>query len=210
MIHQTRKRKKGRVLMTLGLLLIAAALGLTGYNVWDETQAEQNVKTELNALMTQLETTPPFPEDNIPLVPLYKLNPKREMPITMVDGHGYIGVLRIPALNLELPVLSEWSYPKLKIGPCRYVGSAYLDNLVIAAHNYRTHFAGLKNLQPGDLVYFTDMEENEFAYRVDLVETLAPTAIREMTSGEWALSLFTCTYGGQFRVTVRCDRLEEA
>ena len=36
------------------------------------------------------------------------------------------------------------------------------------------------------------------------VETLAPTAVDEMTGGDWDLTLFTCTYSGQARVTVRC------
>ena len=34
------------------------------------------------------------------------------------------------------------------------------------------------------------------------------TAVEEMTAGEYDLTLFTCTYGGQSRVTVRCDREE--
>jgi len=42
-----------------------------------------------------------------------------------------------------------------------------------------------------------------------LVETLMPTDIKEMTSGEFDLTLFTCTVGGQYRVTVRCDRVDE-
>jgi len=41
------------------------------------------------------------------------------------------------------------------------------------------------------------------------VETLQPTAVEEMCSGDWDLTLFTCTLGGKFRVTVRCDRVEE-
>ena len=36
------------------------------------------------------------------------------------------------------------------------------------------------------------------------LETLSPFAIEEMTGGNWDLTLFTCTVGGQYRVTVRC------
>ena len=39
-------------------------------------------------------------------------------------------------------------------------------------------------------------------------EVLAPTDIEGMESGDWDLTMFTCTIGGKSRVTVRCDRLE--
>lgn len=78
----------------------------------------------------------------------------------------YLGTLEIPVLELELPIISQWSDSLLKIAPCRYQGSAYLDNMILAGHNYRAHFAGLKNLQIGDSVIFTDAEGSCFHYEV--------------------------------------------
>ena len=141
-------------------------------------------------------------------IPDYQLNPEMEMPkiaLEDLDGAACIGVLEIPAIDLKLPVLSEWSYPLLKKAPCRYSGSAYLDNLVIAAHNYRTHFGKLKELETGDEVIFTDAAGNRFEYKVAAVEALIPQSVEDMTRGEWALSLFTCTLDGKNRVTVRCE-----
>ena len=57
--------------------------------------------------------------------PEYLRNPEMEMPVEEIEGNGYIGLLEIPALGLSLPVMSEWSYPNLKLAPCRYSGSAY-------------------------------------------------------------------------------------
>ncbi len=136
--------------------------------------------------------------------PDYVLNPDMEMPTLEVGGQEYIGTLKIPALGLALPVLNQWSYPNLKIAPCRYTGSAYQDNLVIAAHNYTRHFGGLKNVSVGDEVLFTDADGNAFTYMVSELEQLPPTAIGEMQAGDWALSLFTCTVGGRYRMVVRC------
>ena len=137
-------------------------------------------------------------------IPDYILNPEMDMPEEDVDGQKYIGVLRIPDLSLELPVISNWSYPNLKNAPCRYAGSAYMNNMVIAAHNYNSHFGHLKDLSPGDEVTFTDVDGNVFQYEVSALEILSPFAVEEMTSGDWDLTLFTCTVGGQSRVTVRC------
>ena len=200
--------------ITIGLLLIAAALSLSAYNLLDERKAGQSAEHALEQLVQEIPA--PKPEgvqpaaDEVPLseveIPDYILNPHMDMPAIEFDGQKYIGALTIPALELNLPIISEWSEARLKIAPCRYTGSAYLGNLTIAAHNYTTHFGNLKNLQPGDTVFFTDMDGNVFRYAVAAVETLQPTAIEEMTGGEYPLSLFTCTVGGQYRVTVRCDK----
>lgn len=131
------------------------------------------------------------------------------MPTVEVDGCGYIGYISIPSLGIELPAMSEWSYANLRTAPCRYAGSAYLDDLVIRAHNYRQHFGPLSRLKIGDSVYFTDIDENSFSYAVVEQEQLAGTDAERMRSGDWALSLFTCTVSGQYRVTIRCERTSE-
>lgn len=200
----------------IGLLLIAAALFLTIYNFMDDNRASRSA----HGVMDQLREMRPekeSEEDDAASqsaageveVPDYVLNPKMEMPVKVIDGQEYIAVLKIPAFDLALPVLSQWSYPNLRIAPCRYQGSAYTDDLVIAAHNYTSHFGNLKNLQEGDTVILTDMDDNVFTYKVALRETLMPTAVEEMSSGDWDLTLFTCTLGGSYRVTVRCERVRE-
>ena len=131
------------------------------------------------------------------------------MPVQEIDGEGYIGILQIPDLALELPIIGEWSYPRLRTAPCRYVGSAYTHDLIIAAHNYASHFGGLASLALGSEVIFTDMDGNRFIYAVSGTEQLPGTAIEEMKSGDWDLTLFTCTIGGAARVTFRCELTAE-
>ena len=208
------KKKKnwiGKIFTITGLLLFAAALALSVYNLWDGYRAEQSrekLLEEYRDKSQNISDEGEQAEESDGQIPDYQLNPEMEMPeITLedLDGAACIGVLEIPEIDLKLPVLSEWSYPLLKKAPCRYSGSAYLDNLVIAAHNYRTHFGKLKELETGDEVIFTDAAGNRFEYKVAAVEALTPQSVEEMTSGEWALSLFTCTLDGKNRVTVRCD-----
>lgn len=208
------KKKKnwiGKIFTITGLLLFAAALALSVYNLWDGYRAEQSrekLLEEYRDKSQNISDEGEQAEESDGQIPDYQLNPEMEMPeITLedLDGAACIGVLEIPEIDLKLPVLSDWSYPLLKKAPCRYSGSAYLDNLVIAAHNYRTHFGKLKELETGDEVIFTDAAGNRFEYKVAVVEALTPQSVEDMTSGEWALSLFTCTLDGKNRVTVRCD-----
>ncbi len=202
----------GTWLMIGGLLLAAAALCLTFYNLWEGKQAGVMAENALNGVLSQLQQSPApeaSQEETGPTLPPYLRDPYKEMPVVEIDGQSYVGVVEIPALKLSLPVISEWTYPRLKIAPCRYQGSAYLNDLILMAHNFPSHFGSLGKLQIGDLVYFTDMEEYVFAYTVAELETLPTADIEGMISGDWDLTLFTCTVGGENRVTVRCDRVEE-
>ena len=74
------------------------------------------------------------------------------------------------------------------------------------AHNYPKHFGQISDLSIGDSVVFTDMDGNVSNYSVVAKDVLSPTAVKEMTSGDFDLTLFTCTYGGKSRITVYCDR----
>lgn len=191
--------KKAKVLIVAGLLLICAALGLAAFNLWSESNAGK----ASDEVLAQMEGMLPARSD---AVPDYVLDPNMAMPTFSIDGADYIGIVQIPSLGLQLPVAADWSYPQLRTSPCRYSGSAYLDDLVICGHNYSSHFGRLKYLDAGEEVIFTDADGNVFMYEVCLVETMQPTAVTEMTSGQWDLTLFTCTIGGQSRVTVRCNK----
>ena len=202
------RSKAGRLCMVLGLLLLLGAIGLTGYNLWDEKRADEVVLETVQALRAEtpdLEVLDPEGE----LIPNYILDPDREMPIIEIDGNEYVGYIEIPLLELSLPVMESWSYPKLKIAPCRYEGSVYHNDMVIAAHNYTTHFGGLRNLIIGDEVRLTDGDGNVFTYKVSSLEQLQPTQVEEMCESDWDLTLFTCTLSGRQRMTVRCTLVSE-
>lgn len=194
--------------MAGGLILMAAALLLAGYNGWEARRAEDSSSAALRQLLPNLPVAEPAPALPEPVqetvIPDYLLNPDMEMPTVEIGGQDYIGVLTIPVLELELPVISEWSYARLKLAPCRFKGSAYLNDLIIAAHNYWGHFGPLKNLQPGDAVTFTDADGHVFSYAVAQLETLGRDDLDQLESGSWDLTLFTCTLGGESRVVVRC------
>lgn len=218
------KKSKGSFLFVVGLLLIAAALFITLNNLYEGRQAGKSAMEAVSRLEERIPRLKAIRESILPEkeslspsyevyeeteIPDYVLNPEMEMPVETIDGLDYIGVLLIPDLQLDLPVISEWSYYRLDIAPCRYEGSAYTGNLIIAAHNFYTHFGNLNNLQMGDRVSFIDVDGNVFRYEVILLESISSLGVEEMKQGDWDLTLFTCTIGGQSRVTVRCKLLEE-
>lgn len=213
-----KQKSKGhlhRWFIRFGLLLIAAALLLTACNLYDAARADRSVHKLTERLQAFLaaqydDTGRDHAGGRLPdelEIPDYMLDPDMEMPQEIIDGQAYIGLLRIPALSLELPVISRWSDSRLRIAPCRYSGSAYTEDMIIAGHNYDSHFGRLKNLSAGDEISFTDMTDNLFRYEVAEMEILQPDAVEEMQAGDWDLTLFTCTLGGRTRVAIRCVRI---
>ena len=200
------RTRKGLFFVYGGLLLLAAALLLTGYNLWDSWRAKQEAGEIAAVLESHMDSREKEKnEENVP-VDSSRTDEQEEITAVLIDGEKYIGMLEIPALKLELPVMGEWSYPKLRIAPCRYTGSVYQNDMIIAGHNYDSHFGRLKELQAGDEITFTDVHGITYFYKVISQEILEKNAVEEMQEGDWDLTLFTCTIGGAQRITVRCER----
>ena len=195
--------------IALGICCLIASVGFIVHNNWEEETAQNSSKNILqdiqeNILVIKHEESisEDIERDESEEI---SIDIPQEMLATQVDGYDCIGILSIPVLELELPVLTNWSYAKLKIAPCHYFGSYYEKDFVIAAHNYQSHFGRLSNLQPKDLILFTDISGTVHCYEVVLLETLPADATEEMITSGFDLSLYTCTPGGANRVTVRCN-----
>lgn len=202
-------KNKAKIFTWIGKICLLFALLLHLYNIYDNMNQDQNQKQILEQYLQENNRQQ---DTSFIQIPDYQLNPEMEMPevsLPELEGAGCIGILEIPSINIKLPVLSTWSYSLLKKAPCRYTGSIYLDNMVIAAHNSEAHFKKISNLQKGDIVTFTDAVGNVFTYSVAGIELLKPDEVDNMTNGQWPLTLFTCTYGGASRVTVRCEKNTE-
>lgn len=213
-------KKIGIILVTIGVVLFLSALLLFLYNKNEDRRVGQQTELLMDKIQSAIaeertptakptdideetkteETATSEPQEVIPT----------EMPVVVIDGYGYIGYLSVPDLDLELPVMAEWDYSRLKIAPCRQFGSTGTDDLVIAAHNYKTHFGRLSSLDEGAEIIFTDMDGLKTQYSLKRVNTLAPNAVDAVQNSGYDLVLYTCTPGGATRVTVFCDRIDSA
>jgi sortase A len=186
--------------MSIGALLFMGVVVLTCFNIFDEARADK--QSEQTAALLH-EIIPGYGTSSGG----YSAATATEMQTVEIDGQEYIGVLDIPSLSLSLPVSKDWDYSLLKLSPCRYRGS-FLDNsMIVAGHNYHEHFGMLYQLQAGDSVIFTDTLGTVYKYKVVMVEILSGNEVDEMESGNWDLTLFTCTLDSKSRVTVRCTRV---
>lgn len=207
--------KKGIAIAVLGAVLILSALLLFLRNRQEDIRAGQEAESLVQRVEAEIrekaQTIPPAETtaETQPEEEVMETEPP-EMPVTVLNGYGYIGYLEIPAQWLKLAVMSEWDYNRLRLSPCRQCGTTYGDDLVIAAHNYDSHFGRLKNLNPGDRVTFTDMDGVVNTYSVTEIDTVSPESVDAVLHSGHDLVLYTCTKGGKTRVTVFCDRAEPA
>ena len=193
--------KLGKRLIKTGLLLIIISLALITYNNYEEINAGKKSKLALEEIKNNI-----IEEDNN-IDKTTISNPTNKTETTNVNGHDYIGTITIPTLNLELPIMSEYDYDKLKISPCRYYGNIHTNDLIICAHSYKTHFKYLNKLKQKDLVIITDINGNNYIYEVVTIEVLKPNQVSEMINNDYDLTLYTCTNDGQNRITVRCNKV---
>ncbi|MFQ8776981.1 MAG: hypothetical protein ACLR78_05525 [Roseburia sp.] len=100
---------KGKILTGVGLLLIAAALLLTVYNIRESDRAG----SESEEMVVRMESlTADLPErletEKKELVPEYKKNPEMEMPTVEVNGRGMCGDDRDSGAGAQASGHQQW------------------------------------------------------------------------------------------------------
>lgn len=198
--RKQRRRRRGLAFILLGIFLFAGSLLF--YRHWQQLEARMRadasrILADLRSQDTELPQESQEQETGAPA-----LRPVRR------GDYNYLGVLRCPDLELELPVLEGWSQEQLDLAPCTYSGSPYDPHFVLCAHNSLAHFGRLPELSPGSDLIFTDFSGHTWHYRLVESQIYPDTAIAEIKSSDWDLTLFTCTYAGISRFAARYDLVE--
>lgn len=128
-----------------------------------------------------------------------------EQGLSLIEFEGFkvIGIIKIPIISLEYPILEQTTDDAMKVSISRYWGgdiNSY-GNVSLAGHNNKitlTMFGKNKNLKIGDSVFLTDLTGTTIEYKIydsfitdpDDVSILRTTdeSVREIT-------LITCTNG---------------
>lgn len=187
----------------LGLIFFLFALILFIYNKYDDMKAgrrSEEIVDILNKSVNDLEKID-YSEDEIRYI---------LMPVVKIGNYNIIGKIVIDKLDLELPIIEDWDYTKLKVSPCRFNGSVYENNMVIAGHNYNKHFGRLYELNKNDVIKFVDVEGRLFVYELLQQEVLDPAKVEKFVDNSndaWDLTLFTCNLNGNLRNTFRFKRV---
>lgn len=193
-----------RVIRLVGILMVVISLGIVCYNEVDDIRAGMSAEEKVVEIKSVIELKSSNESETVDVV---ELEEDKEMSVVEIDGVGYVGYIDIPILELSLPVANGLSYEQLRETPCRYIGDIYNGDMIVCAHNYQRHFGLLKNLNIGDEIIFKDVNGVEYRYTINKSEVLDKYDVNGLKSGDWDLTLSTCTIGGEYRVVIRCELL---
>lgn len=180
-----------RLLVAAGALLLLAGALLAGQNLLTERRAARQTADLLAAVETRIAAPADLPAPEVTGDPW--------------AGYEVIGVVGLPDLGLSLPVLAGYTQDLLAVAPCRYTDDLALEpgQLVVAGHNYRTHFGRLGELSPGSRITWQNLDGVTYTYTVTEVTEIDAGDREALEQGDWDLTLFTCDVTRTRRILVR-------
>lgn len=191
-----KKRKAGRILSVLGAVFLFFAAALAGFNVREDYEAGKHSEKILMQVKEKISENSTAGRQVIPK----EKREKKEK--TFPDG--ILAILKIPEKKLELPVFNTYSEELMKESVCQYGENKCKEGqLIIAGHNYEKHFRRIRTMEPGDKLTLEFPEEIR-AYTVSETAEIDGTDREGLFSGDWDLSLFTCSFNRERRMIVRC------
>ncbi|MCL2718763.1 MAG: sortase [Lachnospiraceae bacterium] len=203
------------ILIISGFALIAIAVTLYGYGLIDDFFTGRRARNLFEQIGIEA-------GENLPTVPSLTDDLDNEgyidgadlalfpAEVTSVSFNGLefniIGFVSIPKLKITLPIIDRCTDELLKISVCWYGGEMKPGpvRMILTAHNYRTHFGHINRLVPGDEVIFQTINGVIYNYRVTELTEIAEDDQEGLSSGEWDLTLLTCTKDRVRRILVRC------
>ena len=210
------RNPKEHALLILSAVLIVLAVVFAVENVVEAHVADRRAQQLLEETKLMFE---PLPEDETS-DPAQGEDPTSGMTIeeirgtepqepetTFWDENHVDGMLGLPDLGIELPILTEYKVENLRITGCIFYGTGgdHPDQMVVAAHNYKNHFGRIDELAIGATVTWCSTGNwVETTYRVAEIVEIDADAPQDLLKGEWDITLLTCNFDNSKRILVRC------
>lgn len=209
-MFESKYSKVLTIVLIVVIVAIVILLGFLGFDYLrkynDSKQASDFVEDYQGDVTTSEENTTDTLNENV------VLDSSNEVPINgstagsfgkkKYNGFTVVGTMKIPAINLEYPIVEEVSTKSLeKALIALYPSGDNLNqpgNTVVIGHNYRNgmFFSNLKKLSNGAKIYVTDYRGKSITYEVynkfEASSTDTSFYTRD-TGGLAELTLSTCT-----------------
>jgi sortase A len=191
-----RSRRAERVLIGLGLALLAVWGGAWIFRTISSRAAVKRFELDQKQ-GAAINSTPAVSPAVGSRVNFTLWDPKRVqeyLSSANLAASKPLGVLRIPKIDLEVPVYNDTDDLTLNRGVGRIIGTAQMDgrgNLGIAGHR-DGFFRGLKDLAVGDNIYIDRTGQTD-TYAVANIEIVSPTDVSVLKATQLpSVTLVTC------------------
>lgn len=197
------KLKIYKMFFVLLIIIAIFICGLIGIKYWESYKNEQENQKTIETFSEILQK-----QGN---------GPKKE---TTLNGYKIIGIVRIPEIQLEYPILEleninpEEAKAPMKLSIIKYWGGKVNEygNLSIAGHNnYNgTMFGKTKKLEIGDMVELTDLNNTTIKYQIYDKFVTDPndvTILQTKDNNIREVTLITCTNGNKERLILKAKEV---
>lgn len=154
-------------------------------------------------------------EKNIEIVEEIKKHEQTKQPIT-IENNTIIGIINVPKINLEYPILSTTTKENMKTSITRFSGGNVNEsgNLALAGHNNydNTMFGKIDELVIGDKIYLTDLQKNTVEYTINSIFTTNPNDVSILKTQDKnikEITLITCKDGRKSRLIIKAEETKK-
>lgn len=232
-----KKAKKGWFSTFIMVVLLIAGLGLMLYpkisDAWQRYLLQQEVAEYNKQLSSLVEDNERYTDFWLKAQEYNQFIKTKDTPLIATQdeidylqrelnpaGNRMVGSLKIPAIDVEVPIYQGTNEDSLQAGGGWWIGTSYPvggegNHSVVTAHTGLVKaelFTNLDKLEEGDIFSFKILDRDLY-YQVDqiLVTTPDDTAPLMPVEGEDYMTLYTCTpYGvNTHRLLVRGKRIHD-
>lgn len=180
-------KAKGTLLLYSAIIFILAGGGLLLFSVKEAAEQSQQTEEALEAAKRTL----PIKEAALPS----KEHPAEKPIIPVFKTGDIIGILEIPALKAELPIIEGTDEEELEKGVGHYAGTVFpgqKDQILLSGHR-DTVFRKIGELKIGDELV-VKMPYGDFTYEIidSFIVDADDTTVIKPTAPEEILTLSTC------------------
>ncbi len=195
-LRSIRSRQAERVLIGLGLALLAVWGGAWIFRTVSSRTAVKRFEMEQNQVPA-INSTPavsPAVGSRVNFTLWDSKRVQEYLSSANLAASKPLGVLRIPKIDLEVPIYNDTDDLTLNRGVGRIIGTAQMGgpgNLGIAGHR-DGFFRGLKDLAVGDEIYVDRTGQTDI-YAVSSIEIVSPTDVSVLKATQLpSITLVTC------------------
>lgn len=161
----------------------------------EKEQMLEDARAYNQEMLGNIDLIDPFSQENTEI-------DERYQSLLNSDGTGMMGYIRIPKINIELPIYHGTSEAVLQAGVGHFWGTSLpvggeSTHTVLTGHRglpTKTLFTNMDKLEEGDIFYIKVLDET-LAYQIDQILTVLPedTDALAIESGKDYATLVTCT-----------------
>ena len=196
--------KKITVYKTILVMLVITALVLTIFIIKkyiEGNKIESNIQSVLQEIKKEKQSNP----NQIDVI--------KEID-EEIEGYKVVGIINIPKINIEYPILEKTNKESLKLSITKFWGEKINQkgNVVLAGHNNLNNkmFGKIDRLENGDIIELTDSQMVAVEYQVFDKYIIDPNDINcifPIDENTREVTLITCTNRDKNRLVVKAREI---